>query len=73
MEFECFENTDKAFYTVNRLELDEIKIAEIYWHEGDSIELDFVLMFFGYNKENQKRITDLIIKKRKTIISFPNV
>ena len=52
MEFEVVENTEKAFCTVNRLEIDGIKIAEVYWHEGDSIELDYVLMFFGYNKEN---------------------
>lgn len=60
MEFETFENTDKAFYTVNRLEIDGIKIAEVYWHEGDSIELDYVLMFFGYNKESLNRISELI-------------
>ena len=60
MEFETFENTDKAFYTVNRLEIDGIKIAEVYWHEGGSIELDYVLMFFGYNKENLNRISELI-------------
>ena len=62
MEFETFENTDKAFYTVNRLEIDGIKIAEVYWHEGDSIVLDYVLMFFGYNKENLNRISELIEK-----------
>ena len=62
MEFEAFENTDKAFYTVNRLEIDGIKIAEVYWHEGDSIELDYVLIFFGYNKESQNRISELIEK-----------
>ncbi len=60
MEFEVVENTDKAFCTVNRVEIDGIKIAEVYWHEGDSIELDYVLMFFGYNKENQNRVSKLI-------------
>ena len=47
MEFEVVENTEKSFYTVNRVEIDGIKIAEVYWHEGDSIELDYVLIFFG--------------------------
>lgn len=60
MEFEVVENTEKALYTVNRLEIDGIKIVEVYWHEGDSIELDYVLMFFGYNKENLNRISELI-------------
>ena len=60
MEFEVVENTEKAFCTVNRLEIDGIKIAEVYWHEGDSIELDYVLMFFGYNKESLNRISELI-------------
>lgn len=60
MEFEVVENTDKAFCTVNRVEIDGIKIAEVYWHEGDFIELDYVLMFFGYNKENQNRVSKLI-------------
>ena len=60
MEFEVVENTEKAFYNVNRLEIDGIKIAEVYWHEGDSIELDYVLMFFGYNKESLNRISELI-------------
>ena len=72
MEFETFENTDKAFYTVNRLEIDGIKIAEVYWHEGDSIELDYVLIFFGYNKESRNRISELIeeyhVKKTNCII-----
>lgn len=62
MEFETFENTDKAFYTVNRLEIDGIKIAEVYWHEGDFTELNYVLMFFDYNKESQNRISELIEK-----------
>ena len=60
MEFEVVENTEKAFCTVNRVEIDGIKIAEVYWHEGDSIELDYVLMFFSYNKENQNRVSKLI-------------
>ena len=60
MEFEVVENTEKAFCTVNRLEIDGIKIAEVYWHEGDSIELDYVLMFFGYNKESLNQISELI-------------
>lgn len=60
MEFEVVENTEKAFYTVNRVEIDGIKIAEVYWHEGDSIELDYVLMFFGYNKESLNQISELI-------------
>ena len=60
MEFEVVENTEKAFCTVNRVEIDGIKIAEVYWHEGGSIELDYVLMFFGYNKENLNRISELI-------------
>jgi len=60
MEFEVVENTEKAFCTVNRLEIDGIKIAEVYWHEGDSIELDYVLIFFGYNKESLNRISELI-------------
>lgn len=62
MEFEMFENTEKAFYNVNRLEIDGIKIAEVYWHEGDFTELDYVLMFFDYNKESQNRISELIEK-----------
>ena len=62
MEFEAVENTDKAFYTVNRLEIDGIKNAEVYWHEGDFTELDYVLMFFDYNKESQNRISELIEK-----------
>ena len=62
MEFEVVENTEKAFCTVNRVEIDGIKIAEVYWHEGGSIELDYVLMFFGYNKENLNRISELIEK-----------
>ena len=60
MKFEVVENTEKAFCTVNRLEIDGIKIAEVYWHEGDFTELDYVLMFFGYNKENLNRISELI-------------
>ena len=60
MEFEVVVNTEKAFCTVNRLEIDGIKIAEVYLHEGDSIELDYVLMFFGYNKESLNRISELI-------------
>lgn len=60
MEFEVVENTEKVFYTVNRVEIDGIKIAEVYWHEGDFIELDYVLMFFGYNKESLNRISELI-------------
>lgn len=72
MEFEVIENTDKSFCTVNRVEIDGIKIAEVYWHEGDFIELDYVLMFFGYNKKNQNRISDLIkeyhVKKANCII-----
>ncbi len=60
MEFEVVENTEKAFCTVNRVEIDGIKISEVYWHEGDSIELDYVLMFFSYNKENQNRVSKLI-------------
>ena len=62
MEFETFENTDKAFYTVNRLEIDGIKIAEVYWNEGNFTELNYVLMFFDYNKESQNRISELIEK-----------
>lgn len=62
MEFEVVENTEKAFCTVNRVEIDGIKIAEVYWHEGGSIELDYVLMFFDYNKESQNRISELIEK-----------
>ena len=62
MEFEVVENTEKAFCTVNRVEIDGIKIAEVYRHEGDSIELDYVLMFFDYNKESQNRISELIEK-----------
>ena len=62
MEFEAFENTDKAFYTVNRLEIDGIKIAEVYWHEGDFTELNYVLMFFFFFKESQNRISELIVK-----------
>lgn len=72
MKIEGFENTDKAFCTVNRVEIDGIKIAEVYWHAGDFIELDFVLMFFGYKKENQKSITNLMeeyhVKKAGCII-----
>ena len=72
MEFEVVENTEKAFYNVNRLEIDGIKIAEVYWHEGDSIELDYVLMFFGYNKENKNRVSELTeeyhVKKANCII-----
>jgi hypothetical protein len=72
MEFENVENTDKSFCSVNQVEIDGIKIAEV-WHKGYSMELDFVLMFFGYNKENQKRITDLIeeyhVKKVGCIIA----
>ena len=60
MEFEVVENTEKAFCTVNRLEIDGIKIAEVYWHEGDFTELNYVLMFFDYNKENLNRISELI-------------
>lgn len=72
MEFEVVENTEKAFCTVNRVEIDGIKIAEVYWHEGDSIELDYVLMFFGYNKENKNRVSELTeeyhVKKANCII-----
>ena len=57
-----FENTEKAFYNVNCLEIDGIKIAEVYWHEGNFTELNYVLMFFGYNKENLNRISELIEK-----------
>ena len=60
MEFELVESTDNFFCTVNRVEIDGIKIAEVYRHEGDSIELDYVLMFFGYNKECLNRISELI-------------
>ncbi len=60
MEFELVESTDNFFCTVNRVEIDGIKIAEVYRHEGDSIELDYVLMFFGYNKESLNRISELI-------------
>ena len=62
MEFEVVENTDKSFCTVNRVEIDGIKIAEVYCHEGDFIELDYVLMFFDYTKESQNRISELIEK-----------
>ena len=62
MEFELVESTDIFFCTVNRVEIDGIKIAEVYRHEGDSIELDYVLMFFDYNKESQNRISELIEK-----------
>ena len=72
MKIEGFENTDEPFYTVNRVEFDGIKIAEIYWHAVEYSGLDFVLIFFGYNKENQKSITGLIeeyhVKKANCII-----
>ena len=72
MKIEGFENTDEPFYTVNRVEFDGIKIAEIYWHSVECSGLDFVLIFFGYNKENQKSITGLIeeyhVKKANCII-----
>ena len=72
MKIEGFENTDEPFYTVNRVEFDGIKIAEVYWDAVEFSELDFVLIFFGYNKENQKSITGLIeeyhVKKANCII-----
>ena len=72
MKIEGFENTDEPFYTVNRVEFDGIKIAEIYWHAVEYSGLDIVLIFFGYNKENQKSITGLIeeyhVKKANCII-----
>lgn len=73
MKIEGFENTDEPFSTVDRVEIDGIKIAEIYWHAAvEYSELAFVLIFFGYNKENQKSITGLIeeyhVKKANCII-----
>ena len=72
MKIEGFENTDEPFCTVNRVEIDGIKIAEVYWHAVEFSGLDFVLIFFGYNKENQKSITGLIeeyhVKKANCII-----
>ena len=47
MKIEGFENTDEPFYTVNRVEFDGIKIAEIYWHAVEYSGLDFVLIFFA--------------------------
>ena len=46
MKIEGFENTDEPFSTVNRVEIDEIKIAEIYWNAVEYSGLDFVLIFF---------------------------
>ena len=46
MKIEGFENTDEPFYTVNRVEFDGIKIAEIYWHAVEYSGLDFVLVLF---------------------------
>ena len=72
MKIEGFENTDEPFFTVNRVEICGIKIAEIYWNAVEYSGLDFVLIFFGYNKENQKSITRLIeeyhVKKANCII-----
>lgn len=72
MKIEGFENTDEPFCTVNRVEIDGIKIAEVYWHAVEFSGLDFVLIFFGYNKESQKSITGLIeeyhVKKANCII-----
>lgn len=72
MKIEGFENTDEPFFTVNRVEIGEIKIAEIYWNAVEYSGLDFVLMFFGYKKETQKSITGLIqeyhVKKANCII-----
>ena len=72
MKIEGFENTDEPFCTVNRVKIGGIEIAEIYWHAAKSSDLGFVLIFFGYNKENQKSITGLIeeyhVKKANCII-----
>lgn len=72
MELEVIKNTVKPFCSVDHKEIDGIKIAEVYWHEGDSLKLDFVLMFFGYNKQNQRRVSELIeeyhVKKADCII-----
>ena len=46
MKIEGFENTDEPFYTVNRVEYDGTKIAEVYRHAVEHSELDFVLIFF---------------------------
>lgn len=57
MEFEVVENNDKAFCTVKRNKIDGVKIAEIYWTEGNNTDLDFVILFFNYKK---KQITELV-------------
>lgn len=64
MDFEVVENTSESFLSINRRETNGVKIAEIYWKEGDFTNLDYVVMFFSYNTMTQKSVSELIQEYR---------
>lgn len=62
----------EIFYDINRVEINGIKITEIYCKSEFFSRLDFVIIFFNYNKQSHIKVSDLITeyqgKKAKCII-----